>query len=340
MNKIERPRCLAAVTPLVHDKFLTPAHLAELEECTDFKAVIREQWTQEEFRSLLLDFKPEILVTGWHSPKLTEDLCREAVSVKALFHTAGTVRGTVDRFFIDQGGLVTNWGNTMAPSVAEGTFMMILASLRRVPHFHELMHHEQGWKKDDGKEICEGLFRRNVGLHGFGVISRALVDLMAPFNCRVSTYSPHVPDELLAQYNVHRCESLEELHAENHIVVNLASKIPANYHIINADILSRLHDGAHYILTGRGATVDTDALVAELKSGRIFAALDVFEPEQLPKDSPLRGLRNCLLIPCMAGPTPDCYSLMGEVVADNVRNYLAGKPLINPVAAKKYDLMT
>jgi phosphoglycerate dehydrogenase-like enzyme len=92
--------------------------------------------------------------------------------------------------------------------------------------------------------------------------------------------------------------------------------------------------------TARGAIIDTDALVAALKTGRIHAALDVYEDEPLPADSPLRGLPNCQLWPHWGCPTRDRIIDCGRLAVDNVRRYLEGEHPLHQVTLARYDTAT
>jgi phosphoglycerate dehydrogenase-like enzyme len=139
---------------------------------------------------------------------------------------------------------------------------------------------------------------------------------------------------------VERVGDLKALYASNDVISIHTGNTPENFHIVNAGILGAMQDGAVLVNTARGAIIDTDALVAELRRGRIFAALDVFEEEPLPEDSPLRGLENCLLIPHQAGPTSDRMVDTGRLCIDNIRRYLAGEEPINQLTPARYDSMT
>ncbi|HJP28711.1 MAG TPA: NAD(P)-dependent oxidoreductase, partial [Dehalococcoidia bacterium] len=105
-------------------------------------------------------------------------------------------------------------------------------------------------------------------------------------------------------------------------------------------ILGEMEDGAVFVNTARGAVVDTDALIAELKSGRIYASLDVYDTEPLEEDSELRGMRNCQLTCHSAGPTLDRMIDFGEATIDNIERYTKGEDLERIVDAQKYDLIT
>ncbi len=278
----------------------------------------------------------EIAITGWGAPKLTEKVYSENPQLKYMAHLTGTVRQMLDKACIEKGLTVTNWGGLIGPTVAEGALMAILSCLRRTTHIAFLMHHEKGWQSRDEKS----LFKQTVGLHGFGIIAQNLVKLLAPFNCRVSTYSPHAPDAVLEEFGVHRAPDLKTLYAENHVISCHASKTDANYRIVNAEILGEMEDGAVFVNTARGAVVDTDALIAELKSGRIYASLDVYDTEPLEEDSELRGMRNCQLTCHSAGPTLDRMIDFGEATIDNIERYTKGEDLERIVDAQKYDLIT
>jgi len=333
-----KPKCLMAVTERVRNGFFDEQLFGQLQELTELRVeIMNRRENQAAFGALLASCAPEILIGGWQSPTLTESIHAATPTVKLFVYTAGAIRQQIDKSVMESGVRVTNWGDTAAPSVAEATLMMMLASLRKVPEYHNILHHRKGWR---GGGTPEGLFYKNVGLHGFGRISRALVKLLEPFHCNIRTYSPHVPDALLEQYGVGRAQTLQVLYAESHVVVVLASKTDENYHVVNERILGAMPDGAHLVLTGRGAVVDTEALIRELKTGRLFAALDVYEKEPLDPDSPLRGMDNCMLLPHQGGPTSDMYIQVGKVAVENIKRWLDGEPLINEVTPDLYELMT
>ena len=91
-----------------------------------------------------------------------------------------------------------------------------------------------------------------------------------------------------------------------------------------ADFLSRMREGAVLINTARGSLIDEPALIAELETGRIFAFLDVTDPEPPQPDSPLRRLPNAVITPHIAGCIENC-TRMGELAVEEVRRHLAGE---------------
>ncbi len=297
--------------------------------------------SEEEYGKLLAARKPDILVTFWGSPQLTVQLLEANPQIKYLCHISGTVRNQVEQECLRMGLLVTNWGGVISRTISEATLMMILASLRRVTEMTMGMHVRKEWPK----ERLRSLFERTVGLHGMGPIAQELVPLIKPFNVKLRAYSPNCPDHVFEKLGVERTSSLKELYASNDVISIHTGNTPENFHIVNPEILGAMQDGAVLVNTARGPIIDTEALVAELKTGRIYAALDVFEEEmtppfRLPAESPLRGLENCMLMPHKAGPTNDRLVDTGRLCINNIKRFMAGEETVNQLTYERYATMT
>jgi phosphoglycerate dehydrogenase-like enzyme len=282
---------------------------------------------------------PEVMLTFWSSPKVTMEIRRRFPEFKYLCNLGGGMRHVVDRDVIADGLIATNWGNGISYSIAEASLMMALSALRRTTRIQFDIHQRGLWPAAEDVRP-KGLFYRKVGLHGLGLIAQEFAKLLKPFHCEVSAYSPHCPDSIFEELGIRRVNNLKDLYAQNDVVSVHASKTQENFHIVNKDILAAMQDDAILVNTARGAVIDTDALVAELKTGRIHASLDVFEQEPLPVDHPLRGLENCQLISHHGGPTPDQRRFLGDIAVENVERYARGEPVKNRVTAEQYDLMT
>lgn len=291
------------------------------------------------YAQALRDADAEVVVTFWGSPMLTPEVKAENPQLNYLCHLAGTLRKIVSREVIAGGLIVTNWGTVISRICAEASLMMILCGLRQATAVTLDMHVRRAWPKEAGYEP-RSLFERRVGLHGLGAIAQELVTLLRPFGVAISAFSPHTPDDVFQALGVRRVTDLKTLYAQNEIVSIHTGNTPENYHCVNAEILAAMPDGAVLVNTARGAIVDSDALAAELKTGRINAALDVYEEEPLAADSPLRGLANCQLWPHWGCPTRDRIVDCGRLGVDNIRRYLRGEPLLHRVTAERYDTMT
>jgi phosphoglycerate dehydrogenase-like enzyme len=302
-----------------------------------YRPELNQNTSEEDYLAALKHSYAEIVITCWGSPKLTYSVYKKNHQLKYLCHVAGEVRPYVDLDCIKDGLIVSNWGNVIAKSVAEGTLLMILAALRRITYFQMEMHIRKGWA---GKKRPEGLFYQRVGLLGLGAIARELVKLLQLFACKVYAYDPYIADNVFESLNVIRLASIEKLFETCRIVSIHAPNIPDNYHIVNRQIISKLEHGGIIINTARGSLIDTDALIAELKTGRIHAAMDVFEHEPLSENSELRGLENCLLMPHQAGPTPDRWIDMGNLAVGNIENFVKGREVVNVITPEKYNFIT
>ncbi len=186
----------------------------------------------------------------------------------------------------------------------------------------------------------ESLFGRKIGLHGLGGIAQDFVQLLKPFNCEISAYSPNCPDEVLAELGVKRENDLAALYANNGIVSVHAALTEKTRGMVTREILNGMQEGAILVNTGRGAVLDEAALTDLVTARKIWAALDVFETEPLAADSPLRNSDHCLALPHIAGPTPDRMRDMGLHALANVTRYVNGEEVQDTVAVRKYDLMT
>ena len=321
------------------EQFLTPHMRTELGQLVNLTDRNGEKLDELAYANALQEARAEIVITGWGAPFLSTAVAAANPQLKYMCNLTGGVRSMVAREVIAAGLTVTNWGTLIGPTVAEAALVGMLSCLRRTTRVAFLMHEEKGWRQGSEKPV-ESLFYQTVGLHGFGNIARSLVRLLEPFECTVSAYDPYVPQDVFDRLGVKRVDDLKTLYAHNRIVSIHAPKIDATYHVVDADILSAMPDGGILVNTARGHIIDTDALVAELRTGRLLASLDVFEQEPLPPDAALRGLLNCHLTPHTAGPTPDRYVDFGRAAIDNIGRYVRGEPLQHQVDERTYDLIT
>ena len=302
-----------------------------------YRPELNNETSEQDYSQAIAHSNAEIIVTCWNSPRLSYKIYQQNPQIKYLCHVAGEVRPYVDLDCIKAGLLVSNWGKLIGKSVAEGALMMILSALRKTTYFQMEMHVRKGWA---GNRKPEGLLYQRVGLLGLGTIAQELVKLLQPFECKIFAYDPYISDKVFTQLDVSRLNTVEQLFQTCHIVSIHAAKTPETYRVVDKYVLSKLEDGSIIVNTARGAIIDTEALIDELKAGRIEAALDVFDGEPLNANSELRGLENCLLMPHLAGPTPDRWVDMGKLAVENVENFINGREVLYRVTPEKYELMT
>jgi phosphoglycerate dehydrogenase-like enzyme len=160
---------------------------------------------------------------------------------------------------------------------------------------------------------------------GFGSIGRVVQDMLAPFQCEIVGVARRARD------GVHGVDELSELLGEFDVVVNLLPLTEQTRGFFGAHELGQMREDALYVNAGRGATTDTDALVAALQAQRIRAVLDVVDPEPLPGDHPLWSAPNVMISPHSAGDTAGADRAAWALAAEQLRRYAAGEPLENVV---------
>jgi phosphoglycerate dehydrogenase-like enzyme len=167
---------------------------------------------------------------------------------------------------------------------------------------------------------------RRVVILGFGSIGAAVADRLRSFGVDVIGVGRR------ARESVRGLGELDELLRGAEILVDMLPLTGETAGLLDARRLGLLPDGALVVNGGRGGTIETPALVAELRAGRIRAALDVTDPEPLPPDHPLWDLPNVLITPHMAGDSPGATVRSFALAGDQVRRFAAGELLSNQVA--------
>lgn len=330
-----RPAALLAVlTPTeVRDFFPTPLWDDVQHTARDFHLLNPSEVDADAFAQQLQAIDPEIILACWRTPPLPAEL---PPRLRYVCYLTGSVKRLLSRIHLEDGLLVTNWGQSISHVVAEGALLHVLACLRRTTHWTIGMHQRGAWK--DETTQTASLFRRKVGLHGFGKVARELVKLMRAFGVEISVFAPDVTPAIEREWNVRRADSLETLFAESDVVVEVAPLIPETFHAIQERHLRLLRPGSVFVNVGRSDIVDEEALVRVAEEGRVQVGLDVFSVEPLPASHPLRGLLNVSLTPHLAGPTTDRRRDAGAWALGNLRAYAAGQPLAALITPESYDL--
>jgi phosphoglycerate dehydrogenase-like enzyme len=205
-------------------------------------------------------------------------------------------------------------------STAELAVALVLAALRRLPHF---VRQQQAGRWEH--ERTESLDGKRVLLVGHGAIGRGVADRVRPFGARVTALS-RTPRPGV--------RPLAELGDAARSADVLVACLPLNADtrgLVSARVLAALPDGALVVNVGRGQVVDNDALRAELRTGRLRAALDVTDPEPLPADAPEWALPNVLVTPHVGGDTTAFVERAREFLVDQVGRHARGEPLHNVV---------
>jgi phosphoglycerate dehydrogenase-like enzyme len=177
-----------------------------------------------------------------------------------------------------------------------------------------------------------GNWAKRIGVVGASHVGRAVIALLAPYRCEVVVADPYLTPDEAARLGVTAVD-LDTLLATSDVVSLHAPALPETERMIAARQLARMMDGATLINTARGVLVDHDALVAELRTGRLCAVLDVTDPEPLPVDHPLLHLPTCVVTPHLAGSQGTEMSRLAELALDEIARFAAGEPALHPILA-------
>lgn len=221
------------------------------------------------------------------------------------------------------------YGNTpdvLTETTAELAFTLVAAASRRI---YENMQFVIDGKWEQRPSNIKGydLSRQTLGIIGMGKIGVSISRRARAFGMTVQYYnrSPRNDDSLLMTTYV----SLERLLRTSDVVLVMAPLTDETYHMINDEAFDMMKETALFVNVGRGKIVDTDALVRALEEGKIdYAALDVVDPEPLPKDHPLLKTGKVLVVPHIGSYTDRTRKEMAMLTANNIINGVQQKPLL------------
>ncbi|MFF9621224.1 2-hydroxyacid dehydrogenase [Streptomyces griseosporeus] len=210
-------------------------------------------------------------------------------------------------------------------STAELTLTLVLASLRGIPDF--VRAQDRGaWLGGFRPALAD----KTVLIVGYGSIGAAIEDRLAPFElARVARVARSA--RTTARGPVHPLTDLPALLPEADVVVLSTPLTDTTRGLVDGAFLARMKDGALLVNVARGPVVDTKALLAELETGRITAALDVTDPEPLPADHPLWHAPGVLVTPHVGGPTSAFMPRAKRLLVDQLTRFVNREPLRNVI---------
>jgi len=167
---------------------------------------------------------------------------------------------------------------------------------------------------------------------------RTFIRQVQALGARVTLHDPYVSSEEAHSLGVELAD-LDTVLSSSRAVVLHAPATPRTKHMIGARELALMTPGTALINTARSWLVDSDALLSELKTGRIVAALDVYDAEPLPMTSELRSLPNVVLTPHTAGNTEESRRRAGGIILSEIGRYLAGRPLEHEICDTDLETM-
>ncbi len=267
-------------------------------------------------------------VIMWAWPDLNDEILSRSPELKFAGHINASRK--MAEAELRHGIVVSEARHGWSPAVAEMALALILSTLRKVSDHHARMRlGTEKWVSDFPMDIDpseKSLSGRKVGIVGFGRIGQRLAELLAPFHVRLSAYDPYLPAKFAERHNAFLV-GIDELMAENEIIVLCAANTAESRHLISARHIASMMTGALLVNVGRSSLIDMDALLARLQKGDISAALDVFDHEPLESGSPLRALPNAYLTPHRAGGILDSVEDILGMLGGDLKRHLKGEEL-------------
>ena len=226
---------------------------------------------------------------------------------------------------------VGNTPNILDGATADTGFALLLAAARRVIEGDHYARSPEFLRYDPGYMLGREVHSTTLGIIGLGNIGTQVAQRALGFDMRVLYHNRRRRPDAEVKLGVGYA-SFEELLAMSDYVMLTCPLTVATHHLIDAAALQRMKQTATLINIARGPIVDTQALYEALRDGQIASAgLDVTDPEPLPRDHPLLGLRNVTILPHFGSATIQTRRKMAEISIQNLLLGLRGEPLLNTV---------
>lgn len=225
---------------------------------------------------------------------------------------------------------VCNIPDYCVDEVADHTMAFVLGLTRQVAANSAHLR-DGGWGLATPLESMSALKHLTLGVVGFGRIGREVVRRLAPFKCRILVFDPVAPRAEIEAAGA-EAVSLAELLAASDIVSPHCPSNASTKKMFDQAAFAAMKDGALFINVGRGDLADAEALVAALASGKLGgAALDVFDPEPIPADHPIRRMGNVILAAHIASASPTAVRTLRETAISIALKAVRGERLPNIV---------
>ncbi|GEQ50151.1 2-hydroxyacid dehydrogenase [Tetragenococcus koreensis] len=248
---------------------------------------------------------------------ISKNIIDRAKKLKYIGVLRGGVENVDESYAKSKGVKVINTGGRNARAVAEFTVGMILSETRNIARTSSEMHKGIWYKDFPNKNKVPEIGGKTVGIIGFGHIGQLVAQFLKGFNANIIFYDPYVNEK----EDFKKVDNIEDLVKQSTIVTIHMRADSTTHHIIDQHIFELMDENTYFINTARSALVDESALIKALKENKIAgAAIDTFEDEPLPKNSPFLSLQNVTLTSHLAGTTVDAFKNSPKLFADRFLN--------------------
>jgi len=311
---------------------VSPKGIALLQQRPEFQVVVLDKRLPEaELIPLVSDVEAMVVRS---ETKITRKVMEAAPRLRAVGR-AGVGVDNVDVETATRRGVVvlnTPGGNTT--STAELSFSMLMALARKIPQAHSSMKAgEWNRKAFSGSE----LFTKTLGILGMGRIGTEVAKRAVAFGMKVLAYDPYIALSRAKALQVDLVE-LDDLYARADFITVHMPMSDETRGLVNAAAFAKMKTGVCVINCARGGIINETDLMAAIQSGKVAgAALDVYEAEPLPKDSPLRSLPQIIMTPHLGASTTEAQENVGIEIAEAIAAYLLQGEVRNAVNMPSLD---
>jgi D-3-phosphoglycerate dehydrogenase len=298
--------------------FLDQEHIARLRKLGDLTVFREPPESENELKRRIQG--AEMVIVGWSH--LTADVIANADKLKMISIWATTCHYADLPAAAKRGIVVTHVPGYATESVAEHTFALLLASVRKLALADK--HVRDGgfdWRPFGGTELAG----KTLGIIGTGAIGCRVAELALAFKMRVIGYDKYPNPKRCAEVGIKQV-NLNSLLKESDIVSLHVTLTPETEKLLGRKEIETMKHGAVIVNTSQGKVIDEKALTEALKSGRIsLAGLDVFEQEPPNRNNPLFTLDNTVLSPHTGFNTTEAAKRCTDLCIDNVARFLEGR---------------
>jgi len=280
-----------------------------------------------------------IIITSWGSPEITQSIFKSAPELKFIMHAAGTIKPYVKKEVIEKGVKVNSCSGVIGKFVAIATLGLILVSVKKIFWWSDFIKETGKWRDNEKlMKYTDEINGVNIGIISMSNVGRNLLNLLRQFTEKIYVYDPYWTEEQIKNYGGIKVKSLMEIAEKCEIVALCAPLTEETKGMIGKEFFKNMKDGAVFINTARGAIIDQNALIEELKKERIFACLDVTYPEPPEKNSPLYNLKNLIISPHITGCVHSGLKELGKFSVEEIERFLKGEKLENEIKLEKISI--
>jgi D-3-phosphoglycerate dehydrogenase len=314
---------------------ISPRGIEELSRANSLDVVTKTGLSEKELVDLIPDFSAIVVRS---ETKVTAKILNAGTRLRVVGRAGVGVDNVDVETATRRGVVVLNapGGNTV--STAEHAFSLLLSVARKIPQADASVR-EKHWRRKDFEGV--ELYNKTLGVIGMGRIGSELSRRAIAFGMRVVAYDPYLSAARARSLQVELVDELDDLLATADFISLHTPLTAETKHIVDLARLKKMKRGVRLINCARGGLIDEAALASALQDRHVAAAaLDVFEQEPLPNDSPLRSAPNLVLTPHLGASTAEAQESVGIEIAQSVRAALLEGTIRNAVNMPNLDAKT